>query len=276
MTNCKADAKECAKAFGLLQSNYHTLSNSALTLPPDEALKQLRALNEQGGRLVIAVGWMGAIAVLPDGIKDGAPVWSKHLLQTTQDPVGIGSFPAWQAFGRVWSQAVEVAVKENPHLFPGTSTRWDNIEDGIGTSVVRPDDDCRPGIAADCALFAVYCSIAADRLERGKGSPHQWVPQAEHDTTTGDVATASTPDAIDEKDLAILAFLAQRANVRRKVADVLPDDGPQDRKAIAARLRKLADRTPPLVDYPKGGRSGVAILRDGVAALEQATTTTPR
>ncbi len=84
-------------------------------------------------------------------------------------------------------------------------------------------------------------------------------------------------DAIDESDLALLEFLNRKPNVRRKVSDVLPEKGPQDRKAVANRLRKLAKRTPPLVDYnPKSGRSGVAILPAGVQALKRATPPTPR
>ncbi|MBX3322010.1 MAG: hypothetical protein KF757_03355 [Phycisphaeraceae bacterium] len=80
---------------------------------------------------------------------------------------------------------------------------------------------------------------------------------------------------IDEHDLALLEFLNRIPNMRRKISDVLPDNGPQDRKAVASRLRKLADRTPPLVDFPKGGRTGVAILPAGVEALRRATAPTP-
>ncbi|MCC6228379.1 MAG: hypothetical protein IT432_04040 [Phycisphaerales bacterium] len=82
--------------------------------------------------------------------------------------------------------------------------------------------------------------------------------------------------AIDEHDAALLAFLNRNPSLRRKVSDVLPDKGPQDRKAIAKRLRKMADRTLPLVDYPKDGRSGVAILPAGIEALKRATAPTPR
>jgi len=93
---------------------------------------------------------------------------------------------------------------------------------------------------------------------------------------------ATPPDgdgeAIDERDVMILAFLNRKPGLRRRATDVLPEDGPQDRKAIGLRLRKLADRTPPLVDYPKQGkdhpkckRSGVAILPAGVDALRRAT-----
>lgn len=83
------------------------------------------------------------------------------------------------------------------------------------------------------------------------------------------------PEAIDEHDAAVLTFLSKTPTLRRKIADVLPDHGPQDRKAVARRLRKLADRTPPLVDYPEGGRSGVAILPAGVEALKRAAAPTP-
>lgn len=83
-------------------------------------------------------------------------------------------------------------------------------------------------------------------------------------------------DAIDEHDAALLAFLNRNPSLRRKVSDVLPEKGPQDRKAVAKRLRKLADRTPPLVDYPKDERSGVVILPAGTEALKRATAPTPR
>lgn len=82
-------------------------------------------------------------------------------------------------------------------------------------------------------------------------------------------------DALEQNDVALLAFLNRSPSLRRKVSDVLPDEGPQDRKAIAKRLRRLADRTPALVDYPKDGRSGVAILPAGAEALKRATAPTP-
>ena len=82
-------------------------------------------------------------------------------------------------------------------------------------------------------------------------------------------------EAIDEYDVALLAFLNQTPNMRRKVSDVMPVKGPQDRKAVSNRLRKLADQIPPLVDYPKGGRTGVAILVAGVDALKRVTAPTP-
>ncbi|QOJ18612.1 MAG: hypothetical protein HRU76_13920 [Phycisphaeraceae bacterium] len=85
-----------------------------------------------------------------------------------------------------------------------------------------------------------------------------------------------TAAAIEENDVAILEFLNRTPSLRRKIADVLPDEGPGDRKAVARRLRKLADRTPPLVDYPLRGRSGVAILPAGVEALKRATAPMPR
>lgn len=95
----------------------------------------------------------------------------------------------------------------------------------------------------------------------------------------GDTKPPALPagaEAIDEHDAALLAFLNKSSSLRRKVADVLPEKGPQDRKAVAKRLRKLANRTPPLVDYPRDGRSGVAILPAGAEALKRATAPTPR
>ncbi len=89
--------------------------------------------------------------------------------------------------------------------------------------------------------------------------------------------SAVVVDAIDAEDLSILEFLNRPAGLRRKVSEVLPAVGPQDRKAIAARLRRLADREPALVDYPKaaeGKRNGVAILPAGIEALKRATPPT--
>jgi hypothetical protein len=83
-------------------------------------------------------------------------------------------------------------------------------------------------------------------------------------------------EALDEYDVALLEFLNRTPTLRRKIADVLPERGPQDRKAVGRRLRKLADRTPPLVDYPRHGRSGVVILPAGVEAMKRATAPTPR
>ncbi len=72
-------------------------------------------------------------------------------------------------------------------------------------------------------------------------------------------------EAIDEHDAALLAFLNRSPSLRRKVSDVRPEKGPQDRKAVAKRLRKLADRTPPLVDYPKDGHpNGAGRSRTGI------------
>jgi hypothetical protein len=83
-------------------------------------------------------------------------------------------------------------------------------------------------------------------------------------------------DAIDEADLAILAFLNRNPSLRRKVSDVLPETGPGDRKAIAKRLRKLADRPTPLVEYPRGQHGKVAILPAGIEHVRRATASTPR
>jgi hypothetical protein len=81
--------------------------------------------------------------------------------------------------------------------------------------------------------------------------------------------------AIDEHDLAILKFLNSSPNLRRKVSEVLPNDGPQDRKTIGRRLRSMADRIPPLVDYPRKTQSGVAILPAGVELLKQMSSSLP-
>jgi hypothetical protein len=101
-------------------------------------------------------------------------------------------------------------------------------------------------------------------------------PQARVETVTQEPTGSSTAaEALDGPDLSLLAFLNRTPLQRRKISDVLPDDGPQDRKAVAKRLRRLAERTPPLVDFPKTRRSGVAILQAGVEALKQACPSTP-
>jgi len=98
---------------------------------------------------------------------------------------------------------------------------------------------------------------------------------------SGDKSDGTTPsrsagaEALEEADAALLTFLNLAPGRRYKVADVLPDKGPQDRKAVAVRLRGLAERTPALVDFPKKARKGVAILPAGVEALKRATPPTP-
>jgi len=126
---------------------------------------------------------------------------------------------------------------------------------------------------------------AAERRKAGEEGPTEvaeqaavvigWSGEPADASKSGGPDVVTVAEAIDEHDAAILAFLNRNSNLRRKVSDVLPDKGPQDRKAIANRLRKLANRAPPLVYYPKGGRSGVAILPAGVDALKRATSTTP-
>jgi len=135
------------------------------------------------------------------------------------------------------------------------------------------------------------CKLPADVAEQMLASVEPWAEGEATNRAAAKVALASAADdngdanppalpsgvgAIDEHDVSMLAFLARSSSLRRKVSDVLPDKGPQDRKAVAKRLRKLADRTPPLVEYPKGGRSGVVILPAGAEALKQATAPTPR
>ncbi len=102
----------------------------------------------------------------------------------------------------------------------------------------------------------------SDTSDAGDGDSNRWPLH---------VGTA----AIDEDDVALLEFLNRTPGKRRKVSDVIPAKGPQDRKAVAKRLRRLADRPIPLVDYPKGGRSGVVILPAGAEALQRATAPTP-
>ena len=92
---------------------------------------------------------------------------------------------------------------------------------------------------------------------------------------TNPFALPSSAEAIDEHDAALLEFLNRNPSLRRKVCDVLPDSGPGDRKAIARRLRAMADRVPPLVAYPKGKQGKVAILPAGIEMLKRVTAQTP-
>lgn len=95
----------------------------------------------------------------------------------------------------------------------------------------------------------------------------------------GDTDNRAVPrgaEAIDESDVAILAFLGRNPTLRRKVSDVMPDSGPTDRKAISKRLRRMADQAPPLVEYPKGKHGKVAILLAGIEILKRTTAPTPQ
>jgi hypothetical protein len=126
----------------------------------------------------------------------------------------------------------------------------------------------RAAAAVDPGAIDRAAELAAEKIARVFGAGDN-----------GDAKPKALPagaEAIDEYDVALLAFLNRNPSLRRKVSDVLPDKGPQDRKAVAKRLRKLANRTPPLVDYPKDGRSGVVILPAGSEALNRATAPTPR
>lgn len=137
-----------------------------------------------------------------------------------------------------------------------------------GKTVLKPTPKAPPTRSIDNA--AAQSARLLRRMIESLGARHD---------DKGDARPPALPagvDTIDEHDAALLAFLNRTPTLRRKVSDVLPDKGPQDRKAVATRLRKLADRTPPLVDYPKGGRSGVAILPAGAEALKRATAPTPR
>jgi hypothetical protein len=115
--------------------------------------------------------------------------------------------------------------------------------------------------------------LASARKPESEPTPE---PQPASSAERGEPLTQPKAEALDEFDVSVLEFLDRTPSLRRKIADVSPDTGPQDRKAVAKRLRKLADRTPALVDYPKGGRSGVAILPAGSAALKRMAAPTPR
>ena len=85
----------------------------------------------------------------------------------------------------------------------------------------------------------------------------------------------SGPEALDENDIAILRFLNKTPSRRWKVSEVVPDEGPVDRKAVSKRLRMLADRTSALVDHPPKSRRGVAITQAGIAALRRLDALAP-
>lgn len=128
--------------------------------------------------------------------------------------------------------------------------------------------------AADLAALDAAAKLLRLRTPPGGAppgpSPGNGMPVPQPVTNGSAAPSPAAANAIDEADMELLAFLNRTPGLRRKVSDVLPNKGPQDRKAIAKRLRKLADRTPPMVDYPKGGRSGVAILPAGVEAVKAA------
>lgn len=143
-------------------------------------------------------------------------------------------------------------------------------------------DELTPAILELNATAPAWkCSARSVSVERGSGDRAHPALGGSLDTDLSEAhrKTSNPPPAavstIDEYDAAILAFLNQTPSLRRRVSDVLPEKGPQDRKAVGARLRKLAARTPPLVDFPRAGRSGVAILPAGVEALKRATAPMP-
>lgn len=168
---------------------------------------------------------------------------------------------------------------------PTNVDQWERLLSRVGLS---PEDvsDVLAGIP-DIDLIINHVEGYLDRVRVDSGrtdprpSPKERLtePLGAHAGDHGDTKPPALPagaEAIDEYDVALLAFLNRNPSLRRKVSDVLPEKGPQDRKAVAKRLRRLANRTPPLVDYPKDGRSGVAILPAGVEALKRATAPTPR
>ncbi|MFI4915651.1 MAG: hypothetical protein ACIAS6_03970 [Phycisphaerales bacterium JB060] len=74
-------------------------------------------------------------------------------------------------------------------------------------------------------------------------------------------------DRLDANDVALLEFLAERPRRRVLIQDIEPSEGPCDRKAVSKRLRKLSKMNPALVEMPRAGRPGVAILDAGLAAI---------
>lgn len=74
-------------------------------------------------------------------------------------------------------------------------------------------------------------------------------------------------DRLDANDVALLEFLAERPRRRVLIRDIQPSEGPCDRKAVSIRLRKLSKMNPALVDMPRKGHPGVAILDAGLAEI---------
>ncbi|MDX9910982.1 MAG: hypothetical protein RBS39_04035 [Phycisphaerales bacterium] len=115
-------------------------------------------------------------------------------------------------------------------------------------------------------------SVRTTREPRGDEAPP---PGPGEPSDAGPKMRLSGPEALDENDIEVLKFLNKTPSRRWKVSEVLPDEGPGDRKAVSKRLRKLAERTIPLVDYPQGKRAGVAITEAGIEALKRSAPPTP-
>jgi hypothetical protein len=180
--------------------------------------------------------------------------------------------------GRHFAGATQESYRKS--LEWADNPKWDRQHEALGILLDRIRNHPKPPYSPEVLLAEhqrLFDMPVHARLHDGFVSRFDaWIDRVETFLSIGasasDAGDAVPVNAIDENDASILAFLNRAPNLRRKVSDVLPDKGPQDRKAVAARLRKLADRTPALVDYPKRGRTGVVILPAGVAALKQATT----
>lgn len=164
------------------------------------------------------------------------------------------------AAGQRRSIELHIMLQEAERVFRGLAI-------GLSDPSIIIDD-----FAASMADLCEWFARASDELRAVRDT----LDAGADDGHGNQLALPAGAEAIDEHDAALLEFLNRSPTLRRKVSDVLPEKGPQDRKAVAKRLRKLADRTPPLVDYPKNGRSGVAILPAGAEALKRATAQTPR
>ncbi len=231
-------------------ADYHTIALYRLGgLADVGALRPIVAKPKDTGDMVRDVGAYAAW-------QSRLPIEDDHQEQN-QPPLSVRAFPpnvAEQMLEdvEVWAKGEAAARGESltargqsvsPELLDGLQHASSNVKDGAIDRVAES---------------------AAEKVSQKLGGGDD-----------GDTKPMPPPigdEAIDEYDVAILTFLSQNPGLRRKVADVLPEKGPQDRKAISKRLRKLADRMPALVDYPEKTRRGVAILQAGVEALKRATT----
>lgn len=228
------------------------LSEATNSLHRELALAQLRLFQEHGSAVrALPHGLSLVEADSPDGPWTPVPTSDIHIASMEIGGGGADAVPA---------AALESAIKAT--AFP--VEKWNAMQ------AVRPGGNHQRFHAGEVLSASMLADLeSAVKLLR---LVVQVLSEREQDESVhghGNPPHAQA-DAIDEKDIAILKFLNERPSLRRKVTDVVPGDGPQDRKAIGKRLRRLADRTPPLVDYPKGTRLGVAILPAGVEVLKQA------
>lgn len=191
---------------------------------------------------------------LPAGALDGG---GPLTMLTTQNALAVPAL--LESIERIRRKDFDAAeVRE-------LARKADDLADWIA-GVLRP---CFASAWADVSIAQIHDQCEAFR-------PAPTIGDRVETRKKADQPPAAGSQAIEENDLALLAFLNRSPTMRRKVTDVLPDTGPQDRKSIGKRLRMLADRNPPLVDYPKHGRKGVAILAAGIEALKSAPAPMPR